>query len=87
MLEERRRILNMLAEGKIPRLPWRKRTHEYRAIRLDRHGSDYRHITYDERARGKSKRSADYSFEACIRDVDAVLKARGVLRGWAWLRG
>ena len=24
-------------------------------------GSDYRHITYDERARGKSKRSADYS--------------------------
>src|SRR4029453_18394380 len=40
-------------------------------------GSDYRHITYDERARGKSKRSADYSFEACIRDGDAVLKARG----------
>ena len=29
-------------------------------------GSDYRHITYDERARGKSKRSADYSFEACF---------------------
>jgi pimeloyl-ACP methyl ester carboxylesterase len=50
-------------------------------------GSDYRHITYDERARGKSKRSADYSFEACIRDVDAVLKARGVDRpllvGWS----
>ena len=39
-------------------------------------GSDYRHITYDERARGKSKRSADYSFEASVRDVDAVL-ARG----------
>ena len=51
-------------------------------------GSDYRHITYDERARGKSKRSRDYSFEACIRDVDAVLKARGVERpilvGWSY---
>ena len=50
-------------------------------------GSDYRHITYDERARGKSKRSADYSFEACIRDLEAVLKARGVDRpllvGWS----
>jgi pimeloyl-ACP methyl ester carboxylesterase len=50
-------------------------------------GSDYRHITYDERARGKSKRSADYSFEAYIRDLDAVLKARGVDRpllvGWS----
>ena len=51
-------------------------------------GSDYRHITYDERARGKSKRSADYSFEACVRDVDAVLEARGVDRpllvGWSY---
>jgi pimeloyl-ACP methyl ester carboxylesterase len=50
-------------------------------------GSDYRHITYDERARGKSKRSADYSFEAYLRDLDAVLKARGVDRpllvGWS----
>jgi len=32
-------------------------------------GSDYRHITYDERARGKSKRSADYSFEGAVRDL------------------
>lgn len=40
--------------------------------------SSFRHITYDERARGKSDRSADYSFEACVRDVDAVLRARGV---------
>ncbi len=58
-------------------------------------GNDYRHITYDERARGRSKRSADYSFEAYLRDLDAVLKARGVDRpllvGWsmggilAWL--
>jgi pimeloyl-ACP methyl ester carboxylesterase len=51
-------------------------------------GSDYRHITFDERARGKSKRSADYSFEACVRDVDAVLEARGVDRpllvGWSY---
>jgi pimeloyl-ACP methyl ester carboxylesterase len=51
-------------------------------------GPDYRHITYDERARGKSKRSADYSFEACVRDVDAVLAARGVDRplvvGWSY---
>ncbi|AHH98666.1 hypothetical protein KALB_5304 [Kutzneria albida DSM 43870] len=52
-------------------------------------GSGYRHITYDERARGrKSRRSADYSFEATVRDVDAVLKARGVDRpivvGWSY---
>ncbi|MET7371321.1 alpha/beta fold hydrolase [Micromonospora arida] len=45
-------------------------------------GTEFRHITYDERARGrKSKRSADYSFEAAVRDVDAVLAARGVARG------
>ncbi|WP_433759532.1 alpha/beta fold hydrolase [Nocardia sp. CA-135398] len=52
-------------------------------------GPGFRHITYDERARGKkSKRSADYSFEACVRDVDAVLAARGVDRalvvGWSY---
>ncbi|PWK86958.1 pimeloyl-ACP methyl ester carboxylesterase [Lentzea atacamensis] len=51
-------------------------------------GPDYRHITYDERARGKSKRSEDYSFEVCLRDLDAVLKARGVERpllvGWSY---
>jgi pimeloyl-ACP methyl ester carboxylesterase len=48
----------------------------------------WRHISYDERARGKSKRSADYSFEACLRDLDAVLEARGVERpilvGWSY---
>jgi pimeloyl-ACP methyl ester carboxylesterase len=48
----------------------------------------WRHITYDERARGKSKRSADYSFAAWLRDVDAVLAARGVERpllvGWSY---
>src|SRR5262249_25848863 len=51
-------------------------------------GRDYRHIAYDERARGQSRRSADYSFEACIRDLDAVLQARGVdrplLLGWSF---
>jgi pimeloyl-ACP methyl ester carboxylesterase len=51
-------------------------------------GTNWRHISYDERARGKSKRSADYSFEACLRDLDAVLKATGVDRpllvGWSY---
>ncbi|MEV4247372.1 alpha/beta hydrolase [Streptosporangium canum] len=51
-------------------------------------GTGYRHITYDMRARGKSKRSADYSFETNLRDVDAVLAARGVDRavlvGWSY---
>jgi pimeloyl-ACP methyl ester carboxylesterase len=51
-------------------------------------GPQFRHITYDERARGKSRRSADYSFEAAVRDVDAVLAARGVERalvvGWSY---
>jgi pimeloyl-ACP methyl ester carboxylesterase len=51
-------------------------------------GPGYRHITYDERARGKSKRSADYSFEVTVQDVDAVLAARGVNRalvvGWSY---
>ncbi len=51
-------------------------------------GTGYRHITFDERARGKSRRSADYSFEAAVRDVDAVLTARGVDRalavGWSY---
>jgi pimeloyl-ACP methyl ester carboxylesterase len=52
-------------------------------------GDGWRHITYDERARGKkSQLSADYSFEAAVRDVDAVLAARGVQRavvvGWSY---
>jgi pimeloyl-ACP methyl ester carboxylesterase len=51
-------------------------------------GTETRHITYDERARGKSRRSADYSFEAAVRDVDAVLAARDVDRpllvGWSY---
>jgi pimeloyl-ACP methyl ester carboxylesterase len=52
-------------------------------------GPGWRHITYDERARGrKSGRSADYSFAAALRDVDAVLAARDVDRallvGWSY---
>jgi pimeloyl-ACP methyl ester carboxylesterase len=52
-------------------------------------GHGYRHITYDERGRGRrSHTSADYSFEAAVRDVDAVLAARGVDRalviGWSY---
>lgn len=52
-------------------------------------GPQWRHITYDERARGrKSLRSADYSFQAAVGDVDAVLAARGVGRalvvGWSY---
>ena len=51
-------------------------------------GAGWRHITYDMRARGKSKRSTDYSFETAVRDVDAVLAARGVDRalvvGWSY---
>lgn len=51
-------------------------------------GPEWRHISYDERARGGSKRSADYSFEACVRDVDAILAATGVdqplLVGWSY---
>jgi pimeloyl-ACP methyl ester carboxylesterase len=52
-------------------------------------GAGWRHITYDERARGKqSKPSADYSFAAWVRDVDAVVAARGVERpllvGWSY---
>lgn len=44
-------------------------------------GPGFRHITYDERARGRrSRRSSDYSFEAAVLDVDAVLDARSVER-------
>ncbi len=52
-------------------------------------GSDFRHITYDERGRGrKSKLSTDYSFETCVRDVDVVLAARSIkqclIAGWSY---
>lgn len=51
-------------------------------------GPGFRHITFDERARGKSRKSSDYSFETCVRDVDAVLAARNVDRaliaGWSY---
>lgn len=51
-------------------------------------GSGYRHISFDERGRGRSGQSTDYSFEACVHDIDAVLAARGVERallvGWSY---
>ncbi len=51
-------------------------------------GPGFRHITYDERARGKSQRSSDYSFEGALRGIDAVLAARQVDRpllvGWSY---
>ncbi len=52
-------------------------------------GSEFRHITYDERARGrKSKKSKDYSFKTCVKDVDAILAARDVKQalvvGWSY---
>ncbi|GAB2714440.1 alpha/beta fold hydrolase [Nocardia thraciensis] len=51
-------------------------------------GPQWRHLTYDMRARGKSKTSADYSFAANVADIDAVLAARGVHRavlvGWSY---
>jgi pimeloyl-ACP methyl ester carboxylesterase len=52
-------------------------------------GAGWRHITFDERGRGKkSGLSADYSFEAAVRDVGAVLAAREVDRallvGWSY---
>ncbi|MGW1738390.1 alpha/beta fold hydrolase [Nocardia sp. NPDC001965] len=50
-------------------------------------GPGWRHITYNMRARGKSKTSADYSFATNVADIDAVLAARGVGRalivGWS----
>jgi pimeloyl-ACP methyl ester carboxylesterase len=51
-------------------------------------GPTWRHVTYDERARGRSRQSSDYSFEACVHDVDTILAARGVaqpvLVGWSY---
>jgi pimeloyl-ACP methyl ester carboxylesterase len=51
-------------------------------------GTEWRHITYDERARGASKQATDYSFAACVRDVDEVLRAtrvdRPLLVGWSY---
>ncbi|MCX5392437.1 alpha/beta fold hydrolase [Streptomyces sp. NBC_00094] len=60
----------------------------WRRVITELGGGDYRHISYDERARGKSDLATDYSFEACLRDLDAVLTARGVERpilvGWSY---
>jgi pimeloyl-ACP methyl ester carboxylesterase len=54
---------------------------------LSKLGKSYRTITYDERARGKSKKSKDYSFAGCLDDLSAVIAATGVRRplllGWS----
>lgn len=52
-------------------------------------GGGFRHITYDMRGRGRSRRSAAAaSFEAHVHDVGVVLAARGVDRallvGWSY---
>ena len=50
-------------------------------------GDGFRHIGFAARARGRSKTSSDYSLEGMLRDVEAVLDARGVERalvvGWS----
>jgi pimeloyl-ACP methyl ester carboxylesterase len=55
---------------------------------LKKLSSNYRTITYDERARGKSKTSADYSFDACLDDLSAIFAATGIkqplLIGWSY---
>jgi pimeloyl-ACP methyl ester carboxylesterase len=54
---------------------------------LSRLSKDYRTITYDERARGKSEKSTDYSFDGCLDDLSAVTAATSVQRpllvGWS----
>jgi pimeloyl-ACP methyl ester carboxylesterase len=51
-------------------------------------GAEYRHVLFDERARGKSKKSKDYSFNACLRDLSAIIEARKIknpiLVGWSY---
>lgn len=51
-------------------------------------GGHHRHITFDQCGRGRSKRSADYTFEACLRDLRTVLAeralARPLLAGWPY---
>ena len=50
-------------------------------------GTEWRHITYNKHARGASRQSTDYSFEACVRDLDEILRATGahppLLVGWS----
>lgn len=54
---------------------------------LNRLSSDFRSITYDERARGRSKKSSNYSFGGCIDDLAAIVAATGIQRpllvGWS----
>ncbi|WP_410652322.1 alpha/beta fold hydrolase [Amycolatopsis sp. cmx-4-54] len=51
-------------------------------------GSPWRHVGYDMRGRGRSRRSSDYTFGTAVRDLGAVLDATGidrpVLVGWSY---
>lgn len=48
---------------------------------------EWRHVTFDERARGRSHTSSDYSFGGAVEDIGAVMEARGIeqpiLVGWS----
>src|ERR1700722_12029130 len=48
---------------------------------------NFRTITYDERARGRSGKSSDYGFAGCVDDLGAVIAATDVhkplLVGWS----
>jgi len=54
---------------------------------LERLGGRYRTVCFDARARGKSGRSADYSLQGAVDDVNAVSAAAGLERpivvGWS----
>ncbi len=60
--------------------------HDWKKIRSGL-SADYRIITFDERARGKSAKSADYSFEGCLEDLSIIITATGIRRpllvGWS----
>ena len=60
--------------------------HDWKPV-LRRLGDRYRSVTFDERARGKSSKSEDYSFAGCLADGAAVIAATGLhkplLVGWS----
>lgn len=51
-------------------------------------GTQYRHITYDMRGRGRSRRSVDQAFDTHVGDIDDVLAVTGAERpllvGWSY---
>ena len=54
---------------------------------IDSLGERYRAVRFDARARGRSRRSADYSVAAAVEDVGRVIGAAGLSRpilvGWS----